>query len=113
MNDIDELLRDGNASELASQLRLARKRLEAAVDEVKDWRDSAETIASEVCPTDEKHCGCVLGLRQRLEAEECLLRTVREIAVTHMDPSPPTLGLYIRLIIDGEPIMAALAGEEK
>ncbi len=30
MDDIAELLRDGNASELASQLRLTRQRLEAA-----------------------------------------------------------------------------------
>jgi hypothetical protein len=99
---------------LAEDVRSLRKRLEAAESEVRDWRDSAETVASEVCPTDEKHCGCVLGLRTRLEAAE------KELAgIALVSKGPHHLMMFdwvgkLRFIHNkAKNAVAALAGEEK
>lgn len=47
---------------------------EAERAELNDWREAAEKVACEKCGTDERHCGCVVFLRQRLEAAEKVLR---------------------------------------
>ena len=40
--------------------------IEKLKDTVEDYRSSYERVASDQCPTDERHCGCVPILRQEI-----------------------------------------------
>lgn len=44
------------------------KKIKELEFEVEDWRNSAKSVMSEDCPTDEKHCTCVPYLKKELSS---------------------------------------------
>lgn len=76
-SDAIDITNDQMTESLELKIAELKAQLEAAKEELDDWRESAKRAAGEQCG-DEKHCTCVGVLRKDLEAAKLVLtgRTV-------------------------------------